>query len=165
MGVSPTLAFTQVDAPNLAPFYLDTCSVSGFGEGIQAPLRWTCFVAGLQRFRIPLQLPGRRLLYQGENSAALQLGQTGLTSCSFSHPQAVDPLRIEAVQMDAYRSRMARKRDSNLSRRLASPAFDDHLGMQRANQQGHGDFRPICAPGALPVPPVLLGLAGVWALF
>lgn len=47
VSVAPALAFTQVNAPDLAPLHLKTCGVSGLGEGAQAPLRRTGFISGL----------------------------------------------------------------------------------------------------------------------
>lgn len=39
MGPTLTPAFAQVNAPDLAALDLDTCGVSGFGEGIETPRR------------------------------------------------------------------------------------------------------------------------------
>jgi hypothetical protein len=38
MGAPPALAFTEVDAPDLTAFHLDTGGMGCFCKGIQAPL-------------------------------------------------------------------------------------------------------------------------------
>lgn len=75
MCAPPTLAFAEIHASDLAPFYLDTRGVGRFSEGIQAPLRRTFFISSVQgSIPIPLQLSKGRLLHQGENPAPLLLG-------------------------------------------------------------------------------------------
>jgi hypothetical protein len=76
------------------------------------------------------------LLRQGQNPAALLLSQAGLASSSFSYAQTVDPLRIEAVQVDAHCLGVAIQQEGNFLRRLACPAL--HHQSSRETRQSAG---------------------------
>lgn len=56
---SPALAFMQVNPSELAALHLNTRVMGRFGEGIQAPLRRSLLIAGLQGF-------GRRVVAPGQ---------------------------------------------------------------------------------------------------
>lgn len=83
-------------------------------------LKCYCWLlAGLQRFRIPFELSRRRSLRQGQNLTAFLFSQARLAPRSFTHPQTIDPFRIEALQVNAHGSRVTEERESNLLRSLA----------------------------------------------